>query len=56
MQENKGWRELCEQAAVEPDPERLLSLVAEMNQLLDEEQAQRDAKERSRGDYTRLLS
>jgi len=34
------WKELCAQAAVEKDPERLINLVNEINELLQ-------AKERS---------
>jgi len=30
------WRELCEQASVEQDPDNLLELVKEINQLLEE--------------------
>ena len=30
------WKELCEQASVEQDPERLMELVSEINRLLDE--------------------
>ena len=30
------WRELCEQASVEQDPKKLLELVKEINQLLEE--------------------
>lgn len=30
------WQELCEQAMNEPDPERLLELCIEINDLLDE--------------------
>jgi len=30
------WRRLCELAAIEQDPERLLTLVKEINRLLDE--------------------
>jgi len=33
------WIELCEQAAVEQDAERLLVLVSEINRMLDEERA-----------------
>jgi len=29
------WRQLCELAAVEQDPEKLLALVKEINRLLD---------------------
>jgi hypothetical protein len=28
------WRELCEQAAVEQDPQRMLKLISEINDLL----------------------
>lgn len=33
------WRKLCEQAAVEQDPEKLLELTREINRLLDEKEA-----------------
>jgi len=36
---NERWRQLCEQASVEQDPEKLLNLVREINRLLDEKQA-----------------
>jgi len=32
------WRELCAQAAVEQDPQRLMELVREISRLLDEKQ------------------
>ena len=32
------WRELCAQAAVEPDPQKLMELVKEISRLLDEKQ------------------
>ena len=32
------WRQLCELAAIEQDPERLLALVTEINRLLDEKE------------------
>ena len=32
------WQILCEQAAVEQDPERLLELTREINRLLEEKQ------------------
>jgi hypothetical protein len=32
----KQWMQLCEQAAVEQDAEKLLALVKEINQMLDE--------------------
>lgn len=36
MQGEKGdrWRKLCEQAAIEQDPQKLMQLVAEINRLL----------------------
>ena len=33
--EKERWRELCEQAAVEKDPDKLQRLVKEINHLLD---------------------
>ena len=33
------WRKLCEQAAVEQDPDKLLGLAREINRLLDEKEA-----------------
>ena len=32
------WKQLCEQAATEQNPERLMDLVNEINRLLDEKQ------------------
>jgi hypothetical protein len=32
------WMEFCEQAAKEPDPEKLIALVEEINRLLQEKQ------------------
>jgi hypothetical protein len=35
MQENEEkWRQLCEQAAEEQDPDKLMELIAEINRLL----------------------
>lgn len=35
MQENEErWKQLCEQAAKEQDPEKLMGLIAEINRLL----------------------
>jgi len=36
------WRELCEQASIEQDSEKLLNLVREINRLLEEKQARLD--------------
>jgi hypothetical protein len=33
------WEHLCEQAAKEQDPERLMVLIREINQLLEEKEA-----------------
>ena len=30
------WLDLCEQAAVEQDPKKLIALITEINRLLDE--------------------
>jgi hypothetical protein len=39
MQDNKErWMELCAQASIEQDPERLLALVEEINRLLEDKQ------------------
>lgn len=38
------WRELCAQAAVEQDPEKLMQLVTEITRLLGEEQGPAKAK------------
>jgi hypothetical protein len=32
------WLELCEQAAVEPDPVKMLQLIEEINRLLQEKE------------------
>ena len=32
------WRKLCEEAAIEQDPERLLQLAQEITRLLDEKE------------------
>jgi hypothetical protein len=36
MRNKERWQELCKQAAVEQDSEKLLALVQEINRLLDE--------------------
>jgi hypothetical protein len=33
------WRDLCERAATEQDPKKLMPLVKEINQLLEEKQS-----------------
>lgn len=32
------WEQLCEQAAVEQDPEKMLKLISEINRLLTEKE------------------
>ena len=34
--ERERWMTLCAQAAVEPDPKRLLALISEVNDLLEQ--------------------
>ena len=41
----KEWTQLCEQAAVEQDPEKMMLLVSEINRMLDEKE------ERLKGQY-----
>jgi hypothetical protein len=38
MKDKARWLELCEQASVEQDPKKLMTLVAEITRLLDEKQ------------------
>jgi hypothetical protein len=44
---DKNWRELCEAASREHDPERLLELIAVLNNLL-EQMAEEEQANRSR--------
>ncbi|HJT70323.1 MAG TPA: hypothetical protein VJ731_09000 [Terriglobales bacterium] len=32
------WRQLCEQAAVEQDPQELMKLISQITQMLDEKE------------------
>ena len=43
------WRQLCAQAAEEQDPDRLMELVREINQLLEEKE-ERLKRENSAGE------
>jgi hypothetical protein len=38
MKDKEHWMELCQQAAVEQDPKRLMALVEEINRLLQEKE------------------
>lgn len=40
------WRELCAQAAVEQDPQKLMELVKEISRLLDEKQSRSSSDRR----------
>ena len=40
-QPKQPWQALCEEAATEKDPERLMALVQEISRLLDEQLKQR---------------
>jgi hypothetical protein len=51
MSENKDrWMELCAQAAVEQDPQKLLVLVQEINRLLEEKETRARARFTKRAD------
>jgi len=39
MRDTEHWRQLCEQAAIEQDSEKLMELVKEINRLLAEKEA-----------------
>jgi len=38
MRDKELWRELCEQAAIEQDTDKLHALIAEITRLLDEKE------------------
>jgi hypothetical protein len=38
MRDKERWEELCQQAAVEPDPKKLMGLVEEISRLLKEKE------------------
>jgi hypothetical protein len=42
--DREDWMKLCEQAAIEQDPEKLMKLVAEIDALLEAKQKRLDAK------------
>lgn len=44
------WRELCEMAVVEPDPQRVAELFKEIDQLLSEDDDRPQAQERPGSD------
>jgi hypothetical protein len=46
----KHWTELCERAANEQDPKKLLALVAEINRLLEEKEERLRKSDTASGD------
>ena len=47
MEKNRErWRELCERASIEQDPQKMLELVKEINEVLAEKLARLDDKGR----------
>ena len=45
----EGWMQLCEQVAIEHDTERMIELVRELNQMLDEKEQRLGLKQSKRG-------
>lgn len=41
-QKKEKWQVLCEQAATEKDPDRLMTLIKEISRILDDKLRQRD--------------
>ncbi len=42
QRQTKDWRELCKAAANEPNPKKLMALVAEITRALDERDGRRN--------------
>lgn len=42
QRQTKDWRELCKAAANEPNPKKLMALVAEITKALDERDGRRN--------------
>jgi hypothetical protein len=38
MKDDPHWRELCQKASVEEDPDKLMELIREINRLLDDKE------------------
>jgi hypothetical protein len=45
MTDPEKWKELCEKAAVEQDPKRLLNLVQQINDLFEKQRIERKRQE-----------
>ena len=54
--QTKDWRELCEAAANEQDPKKLMVLVAEITRVLDERDGGRNATPRNENNSEAKLS
>ena len=55
MENNERWMELCELAAKEPDPNRLISLTNEIVRLLDEKRNPMNISKLQDSDRTYVL-
>jgi hypothetical protein len=49
-QQKERWKELCELAAQEQNPERLMELVAEINRILEQKEQRLVAAQRQQVD------
>ncbi len=47
-QNAEGWRGLCEQAAIEQDPLKLMQLVSEINRMLLEKEERLQRREQAK--------
>jgi len=45
------WYLLCQQAAVEQDPDKMLDLIKEINDLLEEKEKRLDAGRKTKSDH-----
>jgi hypothetical protein len=45
----EDWIQLCEQVAIEKDPERMLELVRELNRMLEEKENRFERERTARG-------
>jgi hypothetical protein len=46
------WQELCEQAAIEQDPQRMIELVEEINRILTEKEQRLNAQRSSAANHS----
>jgi hypothetical protein len=47
-EKRERWQELCEQASVEQDSQRLLEIVAEINRLFEEKRKRLDLEDKAK--------